>query len=449
MSQFDHDVIVIGAGLAGAAATAQLVEAGFDVAVLEARERVGGRGFSRPLAGAEAGTDDDVLEFGGAWITPWHVKTRGLAKRHGLKLRPRTTITARRWLRDGAVTGDGPTSAEQRRAHEQALARVAGDTALLKAGRSHDEKGRPITGISFAAYLDRLSLPRATRDLFSAWWAVSGSGDKQAVAASEFLASCSYGDGLAEAMIDFWVETVSPGMSVLAERMIGDSGAALALAEPVASVARDADGVSVTTMKGRSLRARAAILALGVNQLGAVRFAPVLPPGKATAIATGHGGRAFKIWAKLRGVPVGTLVTGDGSGIELAFAERASGDGATLVVGFGIAGDAARPGDPEWVRAQLGRLFPNAQMLACDGHDWVADPWARGTWVSAYAGREPGLEPANWGMEGRLAFASSDIARDQAGWFEGAVISGEDAANAVERLLGGSPAGGRQGWARS
>ena len=33
--------------------------------------------------------------------------------------------------------------------------------------------------------------------------------------------------------------------------------------------------------------------------------------------------------------------------------------------------------------------------------------------------------------EGPLAFASSDYARDQAGWFEGAVIAGEDAADAV------------------
>jgi monoamine oxidase len=236
-------------------------------------------------------------------------------------------------------------------------------------------------------------------------------------------------------MIDFWVETVSPGMSHLAAQMIAECGATLLPATPVAAVAQDAAGVTVKTAAGQALRARAAILALGVNQLAAVRFTPPLPPAKAAAVTTGHGGRAVKIWAKLRGVPVGTLVTGDGNGIEWAFADRTSADGATLVVGFGIAGDTMRPGDPEWVRAQFGRLFPNAQMLIHDWHDWVDDPWARGTWVSAFAGSEAGLDPANWGMEGRLAFASSDIARDQAGWFEGAVVSGEDAAAAVQSAL--------------
>ena len=42
-------------------------------------------------------------------------------------------------------------------------------------------------------------------------------------------------------------------------------------------------------------------------------------------------------------------------------------------------------------------------------------------------------DPGNWQPEGRLAFATSDIAADQAGWFEGAVIAGETAAKALLR----------------
>ena len=44
------------------------------------------------------------------------------------------------------------------------------------------------------------------------------------------------------------------------------------------------------------------------------------------------------------------------------------------------------------------------------------------------------FECAAWQPFGRLAFASSDYARDQAGWFEGAVIAGEDAAEAVLKI---------------
>ncbi len=131
---------------------------------------------------------------------------------------------------------------------------------------------------------------------------------------------------------------------------------------------------------------------------------------------------------------MGTLVTGDGEGIEFAFAEREAADGATLIVGFGLSNDQNRPGDASWVKTQFARLFPNARFLSHDWHDWVEDPFARGTWVAAPAGAEAGLDAANWQPETRIAFASSDYARDQAGWFEGAVIAGEDAADAVLRM---------------
>jgi len=38
----EHDVVVVGAGAAGIAATRRLIEAGVDVLLLEARNRVGG-----------------------------------------------------------------------------------------------------------------------------------------------------------------------------------------------------------------------------------------------------------------------------------------------------------------------------------------------------------------------------------------------------------------------
>jgi len=422
----DADVIVVGAGLAGAAAALKLAKAGKHVRVIEARDRCGGRGFARRYAG-----DGPSLEFGGAWITPWHHRLRALVPEHGLSLRPRAPVTNRLWLRDGALH-DLPASPAEVTAHERAIARVAADSILLKKGVTENEKGEALTGISFAAYLDRLACPRATRDVFSAWWTVSGNGDHAKVAASEFLASCSYDNGLAEGMISFWTDTVVPGMGVLAERMIAASGAELTLAEPVTQVLQESRHVEVAA-GARRHRAKACVLALGLNQLRGVGFTPWLSDSKTAAIALGHGGRSFKLWIRAEGVPVGTLVTGDGSGLEFAFAERAEG-GTTYIVAFGLMQDGNHPNDPAWVKAQAAKFFPNARVLSHDWHDWVDDPFARGTWVAALAGHEAGYDWANWQPEGRIAFASSDYAREQAGWFEGAVISGEDAAGAVLKL---------------
>ncbi len=58
-----RDVVVIGAGAAGTTAAGELKKAGLSVAVLEARDRVGGRVWTDTVDGA-------VLEIGGQWVSP-------------------------------------------------------------------------------------------------------------------------------------------------------------------------------------------------------------------------------------------------------------------------------------------------------------------------------------------------------------------------------------------
>jgi putrescine oxidase len=59
----DRDVVIIGAGVTGLTAARDLKAAGLTVAVLEARDRVGGRTWTDTIDGA-------MLEIGGQWISP-------------------------------------------------------------------------------------------------------------------------------------------------------------------------------------------------------------------------------------------------------------------------------------------------------------------------------------------------------------------------------------------
>ena len=212
----DPDVLVIGAGLAGAAAAEALLQLGLAVTVLEARDRVGGRGFARAFAGS-----DESLDFGGSWITPWQKPIREACARHSIALRPRAPVTERRWFRDGALHRDAPASNADIRQHERCMARIVADAVALKNGQQYDEMGRSLTDLSFAAYLTRIGAPRGTRDLCAAWWTVSGNGDHARVSASEFLHSCSHSSsGLPDSIIDVWTDTLVGGVTLLAERMI-------------------------------------------------------------------------------------------------------------------------------------------------------------------------------------------------------------------------------------
>jgi monoamine oxidase len=59
-----HDVIVIGGGFAGVTAAREAAQRGRSVLLLEARDRIGGRTWTAPWAGAS-------IEYGGAWVH-WH-----------------------------------------------------------------------------------------------------------------------------------------------------------------------------------------------------------------------------------------------------------------------------------------------------------------------------------------------------------------------------------------
>ncbi len=75
------DVVVVGAGLAGLCAARELVRRGATCVVLEARDRVGGRTLSQPLAG-------ETIDLGGQWIGPTQNRLAALAKELGIATFP-------------------------------------------------------------------------------------------------------------------------------------------------------------------------------------------------------------------------------------------------------------------------------------------------------------------------------------------------------------------------
>ena len=77
-TELTRDVAIIGAGPSGLTAAYRLQQAGHTVAVIEARERVGGRTWSNHINGA-------FLEIGGQWVSPDQTALISLISELGLK----------------------------------------------------------------------------------------------------------------------------------------------------------------------------------------------------------------------------------------------------------------------------------------------------------------------------------------------------------------------------
>lgn len=426
MTKPDADIVILGAGLAGAAAACRCAEAGFSTIVLEARDRVGGRGFTRKFSGS-----DDLLEFGGGWITLWHDRIRDYAQRTGITLRPTHPVIEHRW-HDGKTLRTGlPSSAESRAGFERAQAAIKSDALLYKAGQPFAWQ-EPLT---LDQYLDRIGASSEARAHVLAWWTISGNGDPAKISATEFLSSCAYGDGSPGSMITALRHTLVPGTGILAERMIALAGADLRLDRPVEAVRQEDGKVTVTCTDRTSVAARAVMCCLPLNALRSVSFAPALSERKQRAVTIGHGGRSIKLWLKVTGVAPGILATGGPGGLRWLFAEREASDGTSMIVGFALDDGTLVPQDRQSVAHSLAQFFPEAELIAWDWHDWVGDPFARGTWVALPAAEAWIADPDVWGREDRIAFATSDFAPESAGWFEGAIRSGEAAARTLLKSL--------------
>ena len=424
------EIVVLGAGAAGLAAARILSQAGVAAVVLEARERIGGRLFTREDVGLPV-----PVELGGEFIhgtAPVSFALLRAAHRVALDVTGESFT-----YENGALRLDN----EERFAIVARVMRRAGDLAddvsaetfLRGLGDGPDvERERKYTRL-FIQGFDAADPHRASARALAEEW----NGGEEGQTARTFRPLGGYGH-----LLRTLHGTLDP------ERV------QVRLATEAHVLRRDANGVVVeaTTAGGTPVhvRARAAIVTLpvGVLSAGALRFEPALPPEKADALAHILTGPVVKLVLQFR----------------TAFWERLDGE-RYRDAGFFLRPEAAFPtfwtlipqrtpllmawaGGPKAAALanhdqtalvatalnDLSTLFGNArephdELEAAYAHDWQRDPYARGAYSYLATGGTGARETLAAPVDDVLFFAGEATSPTaEAGTAAGALQSGERAA---------------------
>ena len=401
----DVDVAIVGAGAAGIAAARRCRAAGLRVAVLEARDRVGGRAVTVSLGG-------HPVDLGAHWLHAGDLNPLvRLGRERGERLR--------RAPYDGPLVVDGRFEGrEGRRRHGQAFERA--DLAFAQAARQPADE--PI-----AAAMPPLGRWGAS---IAATMALISGRPLHEVSVHDFP-SDEFGDNY----------FIRGGYGAYLARLA--AGLPVRLGCPVTAIDWAGPGVALETPAGR-VRARAAVVTVPVPLLegGGVRFSPALPVAVGEAIAGFLPGayehailnwpgspfrkpdRLTKIVGRrgLRGMLTGM----DGAPfhyLELDYATSAGRNRAAL----------ARL-TRDFLRNTFGAAATRGlRVLAVT--DWLTDPWSRLAWAVVPPGRADDRLTLAQPVGERIWFAGEAVSRGMWGTVGGAWEEGERAADEIAARL--------------
>lgn len=451
------EALVIGAGYAGLAAARELMDAGVDVVVVEARDRVGGRVWTTTTpTGA-------VIDHGGQWIGPGQDLLQKLADECGAETFPTfTTGEGVEWragkratyaglvptsdpgaaadgieaifeldLASGEVPLDAPWEAPDARARDE---QTLGSWLAASAG-ARDIVTAAVKSI-FGTEPGELSL------LFALFYLRSGGGLMNLARTTNGAQERRFAGGAQQCALYL--------AELLGERVL--------LSSPVTGVAYDGDGLAATVAAHDArgdpetmvIRARRAIVAMPPALSVRLDWTPPLPGRRDQMSMRAPMGSVTKVHAVYerpfwRDEGLNGQVVSDEGAVLVTFDDSPSDASHGILLGF-IAGDECRNLDSKTPTeraavavSDLARYFgpQAADPVEVVEQHWPAEPYTRGGPVAVFSpGLLTGFGPALRDPVGPVHWAGTETATRWCGYIDGALSSGVRAAAEVLAALG-------------
>jgi monoamine oxidase len=440
MAALRVSVLIAGGGLAGLTAARHLSTKGAQVIVTEARDRVGGRVYTRHQPfhhrqHAEAGAD--FIDEGQEAICK-------LIGEVGLR---------RARILPGGFTGIRQTAGNRRIIGRKGWFEIAHrlqpevERFCTSERRWDGAVARALARESVAQWLDRIHAPRELRETARGLrgFFLADPDDLSLLALVDQFAD--EGPPVGEKMF-----RIKGGNSRLPEVLAEALGDRLKLRTILRRVRQTSDGVIANIENGgrlEEMRADYVICAIPASTLRDVQFDPRMPDEQREAVANLKYGPATKTalqfdratWRK-HGKPRG-YGTNLGIGAVWDANEEQRGDAGILSLLAGGRASAETQqmlaaGGPERILRELTWLdLKKTSLLASDSVSWEHDPWARGGYAFFDPGFKPSLRDCLARPFGRVFFAGEHTSVKWQGYMNGAVESGLRAAEevaATERL---------------
>jgi monoamine oxidase len=456
------DVVVVGAGMSGLAAAWRLVEAGADVQVLEARDRVGGRAWTVTTP------QGFLIDQGGQWIGPTQRHLAALAGDLGVATFPTFTTGESVEIRSGVrhrYSGLVPTS-NPADAADCVEAILDLDLAAMEVPTEapwRAEEADALDALTMGEWLaSHLPSPGARAILDVAFKAVFGAepGEMSVLFTLFYLHAGGGLSNLVRTTGGAQEARFSGGAQQLATGMAVELGQRVRCSSAVTTIAYSGSGVelSISGSSGVSaLRAERAVVALPPTVASRIVFDPPLPAERQSLGAGFPMGWVTKIHALYdepfwRAEGLNGQVVADEGAMRSTFDDSPADGSHGALVGF-VAGDECRSYD-RWDAARrravivedLVRAFGRraGEPVELVEQHWPAEPFTGGGPVAIGA---PGAltrgGAALRAPVGPLHWAGTEAATEWCGYLDGALSSGRRAADEVLAVLGGRVEAGR------